>query len=85
MGRTTTPTYRIEFRPEGPMALTNMRWPREAGRPTAENLGKHVRLMLTSFQPGGVNEHVGPVRVTAAWIVHQATGTEVAKWTERNN
>jgi len=60
-------------------ALTQMEWrvTRDGnipgdGKPTEANLAKWVAVYNASFQPGGVNQHAGPLTIVSAKIVRQA-------------
>ena len=78
--------YRLEMQVPG-YHLTPMRWLVRAsgqfpgyGKPTNENLEKHVRAFEASTQEGGPNAHLGPTRVSKAKIIHQETGVVVAAY-----
>lgn len=79
MGRHYTPTYRIEITTDRPrIAETPWSWKPAYGRANATNLARFLAKTNESFAPGGVNEHAGPLTITSARLVHQATGTVVA-------
>jgi hypothetical protein len=86
MGRTSTPTYRVEIcgfslnLPRG-IGIGPTFWTREMGRPTAENLEKILRHYQASTLPGGANAHLGPQPLPAhAVIVRQSDATTVAEF-----
>ena len=86
MGRSTTPTYRVEYVTPG-FYIAPMAWRVKGygvipgcGKPTDENLRKDVLFFEKSCKPGGPNEHLGPMVVTSAKIVHQATDNIVATY-----
>ncbi len=79
MGRTTTPTFRVEIDGQ------RMAWDRRNGRPTDANLERFVLVYAKSHEAGGVNEHISKMfgRVpypTTARIVRQRNGATVASW-----
>lgn len=80
MGRTVTPTYRMEYWDQG--GHHQQAW---SGRPTNANLAKYIRAHIKSLKKGGVNYHVSlalkyiPVPHKAR-IVRQKTGDVVATW-----
>lgn len=79
MGRSTTPTYRIEFSPNS--RCSNMVWKREYGRPTDKNLALFIDELIISAEIGGVNAHLGGmIRPDWARIIHQQTGVVVANY-----
>lgn len=88
MGRSTTPAYRVEFETAAPIALTPMAWrvrddglAKGFGKPTDANLATFVEDLNASFDPGGVNEHVGQdAKATGARIVRQRDDQVVATW-----
>jgi hypothetical protein len=68
MGRSLTPTFRIEFAAKGfradaltmpiradSKAVSLMSWNKHYGRPTVANLDKWVQTMNDSFKAGGIN------------------------------
>lgn len=90
MGRTNTPTYRVEMeeRRTGSSnpAITRMAWDcRSKGRPTDPNLERYVLAHVDSLKAGGVNVHLSeslgfmPIPHSAR-IVRQSTGRVVASW-----
>ena len=81
MGRTTTPTFRVEI--DGRRMAWNHK---DSGRATDANLERFVIVYAKSHEADGVNEHIslslGHVPYpTTARIVRQATGATVASWT----
>lgn len=69
MGRSTTPTYRVEYKVDRGF-WTTAAWPTKfAGRPSGANLAKHVAVTEASTQPGGCNAHLGATKILAARIV----------------
>lgn len=78
MGRSITPTYRIEYRSlqDGNLKQT-LCWPK-GKRANAETLAEVVAKYNESFQPGGCNAHCGPLTITSAQVIHQETGRVVA-------
>lgn len=50
------------------------------GKPTDENLAKHVKVFEESTRPGGCNEHCGPMVVMNARVVDQDTGATLATY-----
>lgn len=89
MGRSTTPTYRIEV--TGGFRMTNMAWQMgrgfgvSYGKPTDANLAKLIQDMNESMAPGGVNGHLSagratPARITKAQVVRQSTDKVVATY-----
>lgn len=93
MGRSVTPTYRIEYSdndlPHGgrrPFAKSMCWNGKSYGRATLENLTRWRNKFNGSFERGGVNQHVSDaagyiVRVGSCRIVHQATNRIVATFT----
>ena len=91
MGRSTTPTFRVEYHdnPFAPVNLglgTCMAWDTKGwGRPTAANLEKWRNKMNESFAAGGCNEHVSDargyvVRISHARIVRQSNRDVVVEY-----
>lgn len=84
MGRSTTPTYRVEVIANKVFGL--FAWNgRQDGAATEANLEKWRQSYNTSFQVGGVN---GPrndddivVHISSAKLVRQSTGEVVAEVT----
>lgn len=84
MGRSYTPTYRVETK-ENPRTahISTTCWNvKSYGRPTQANVDKWRDAMNASFQPGGVNDHCnlpgGEVRhVRMARVVRQSSGEVV--------
>ena len=85
MGRSYTPTYRVEFdvQPAG-MTYTPSGWDsREHGRPSAAALERYVRTLNASVLRGGVNYDPAAKMIPRVWsarIVRQSTGEVVANW-----
>ena len=91
MGRSFTPTFRIETGPatcpgKATVVTSTHGWDAKSyGRPTKANLDKYALATIKSMHLGGCNEHIskgyGFIPVPA-WIkvVRQATGEVVAEW-----
>lgn len=81
MGRTTTPTYRIETT-EANGRTSKFAWRREYGKPTTENIAAYVDGFVKSCLPGGVNSHIAHLvaPTVAARIVRQSTDEVIATW-----
>jgi hypothetical protein len=75
MGRSYTPTFRVEYNGGAQMCWDSKR----DGRPTEANLDAWRDGYNASFQPGGVNGHLAGYRIGAARLVRQATGEVVAE------
>jgi hypothetical protein len=83
MGRSATPTHRVEST-VNVGSIMPMAWNcKQNGRATEDNLEKWRRDYNESFQPGGVN---GPrngtdviLHISSARLVHQSTGRIVAE------
>ena len=94
MGRSTTPTFRVEFTKTYKLSgFNHMAWystdgPNRTGygKPTEANLAKLIKHMNQSYQPGGANAHLQragqdrPSSITEARIVRQSTGKVVATY-----
>jgi hypothetical protein len=92
MGKSTTPTFRIEYSERGqerPNLVTTqntMSWSsRQHGKPTAENLRIYVMKYAKSLEAGGCNEHISQAlgRIpypSAMWIIRQSNNSVVASW-----
>ena len=87
MGRSTTPTYRVEYVTPG-FYMTPMAWRVKAigvipgyGKPNDENLRKDVLFFEKSCEPGGPNAHLGRMTVSSAKVTHQFSGEVVATYT----
>ena len=85
MGRSVTPTFRLELTVPGHM-LTPMGWSVRKqygipgnGQPTIKNLAKWVADFEQSCRDGA-NKHIGPLQVYHAQIVRQSTGKVMAIW-----
>ena len=81
MGKTITPTYRLEMWDNG--HKSQMAW---SGRPSNKALAKWIQRYIKSLQKGGVNYHIslgkGYIPVPhKARIVRQKTGEVVSTWT----
>ena len=85
MGRSVTPTYRVEVRLNTGY-MTPSAWNcKQDGRPTEANLEKWRKELNASFQPDGVN---GPrndtdtvIHIISAKIIRQRTGEVVSETT----
>jgi hypothetical protein len=77
MGRSTTPTFRIDYTCAG-THMTSTAWGpsqrKHVGRANEANLKVEVDGFLASCEPGGVNDHL-KVIILEARLVHQPTGT----------
>ncbi len=86
MGRSVTPTYRVELVCMG-CTMTPAAWRVRPhyqipgnGKPTLKNLDKYVRDLEKSMEPGGVNAHLGIHPIVEAKIIHQFSGEVAAHW-----
>jgi hypothetical protein len=77
MGRVLTPRYRVAVTVAGPHRFTPFAWQPEYGRPNAGNLAAFVRKLEASCEPGGANEHLGPVKVLVAQLSFNRPGGDV--------
>lgn len=78
MGRTVTPTYRLDFTVND-WYITPQGWDgRRYGRPTNQSLRRWIADFEASTQPGGANAHLGPLTVRSAWVTRQATHERMA-------
>ena len=80
MGKTVTPTYRLEIYERA--RRSSMAW---SGKPSQAALAKYIRRYIKSLQKGGVNYHIslslGHIPIpTKARIVRQKTGDVVTTW-----
>jgi len=91
MGRSTTPTYRVELRVHGAQQ-TPQAWhvrgqygAKGYGKPTLPNLHEWVVGLEMSCLPGGVNAQVyegfGYCPILSATIIRQRDGEVMAEWT----
>ena len=84
MGRSYTPTYRLET--TGGDFGTNLGWDSSKGQPTSDNIGKYLMALSRSTHIGGCNEHLSKAlgRIgnlpKSARIIRQSTGCVVAEW-----
>jgi hypothetical protein len=79
MGKTTTPTYRIEyFTAEDGNLKQTLCWPK-GKKATAANLEDVRKTYNESFKVGGCNAHCGPLTITSMTLVHQESGRVVAR------
>lgn len=83
MGRSTTPTHRVEFgivlANGKPVRHTPAGWDsKRCGRPTDANLALYVEALEASTKPGECNEHLGRTTVHTAQIIRQANGEREA-------
>ena len=88
MSRSITAPYRIEYTCSTG-GITNGSWfVRTHGRfpgmgqPNVQMLKMHLYYLQKSFEPGGCNDHCGPVKITGARIVDQRTGEVRANWSD---
>lgn len=87
MGRSTTPTFRIEFAKvvaDGKsVSYTSQGWnSKYSGRPTDASLAEFVDGSEKSTMPGGVNEHLGATTIGYAKVVRQSNDETVAEYGE---
>ena len=84
MGRSVTPTYRVEIESTPDCHMTAAIWRKEYGRPTEANIKVYVEKFNESLKPGGCNEHIGKAhpesRMLGATIVRQADGKVMASY-----
>jgi hypothetical protein len=80
MGRSITPTYRIEFRLAGSYWTPSGWNVKRDGRPTDERLAQYVADLEASTREGGVNAHLGEQVVLSAKVVRQSSGEIVASY-----
>lgn len=80
MGRSVTPTYRIEFRIAGSYWTPSAWNVKRDGRPTEDRLAQYVNDLEASTREGGVNAHLGEQVVLSAKVVRQSTGEVVASY-----
>lgn len=77
------PTFRLEMTVT-PGAVTTMFWRTNTkygyGRPNAKNLAAYVSKFEEASLPGGVNAHIGSIKVVSARIVRQKTNEVVATY-----
>jgi hypothetical protein len=87
MGRTVTPTYRVELTlASGCWRATPEAWRRHYGRPTVANLARFVAAHNASMAPGGANAHLSAEHaIIGATIVRQSTGQRVAEYYGRGD
>jgi hypothetical protein len=82
MGKSITPTFRVEMKLLGSAPVV-CSWPtKHVGRPSDTTLAQYVRDFENSTMPGGVNEHLGAEFVDSAVVIRQATGEVVATYTQ---
>lgn len=86
MGRSFTPTYRIEYTAKNFGGSSAVGWQKHYGRASAKNLARYCELTNESFLAGGCNAHVSEMlgcnaKITGARLVHQFSGDVVATWT----
>lgn len=80
MGKTITPTYRLEMYERG--HRSSMAW---RGKPSNKALAKWIHKYIQSLKVGGVNQHLSlskgymPIP-NRAHILRQRTGEVVAFW-----
>lgn len=78
MGRVTTPTFFVRM-VVSRGSLTPEAWRTNLyGKPTEANLAKFVRELEASFEPGGANDHIQPMKVLSAQILRSADRCVVA-------
>lgn len=88
MGRSTTPTFRLEILGHtGNFSMTNGAWNVQRrngcpgdGQPSTESLDRYVTSFEASLRPGGSNAHLGIFSLTSCQIVRQSSGDVVATW-----
>lgn len=83
MGRSTTPTYRVEVTANKPIGF--FAWNRRDGLANEVNLELWRQSYNESFQVGGVNGPINDddiiVHISSAKLVRQSTGEVVAEVT----
>lgn len=83
MGRSVTPTFRVELHVLGSV-YTPQAWPtKHAGRPSDATLKAYVEEFEASTRSGGVNAHLGEEFVMDAKVVRQSNGEVVATYVNR--
>ena len=85
MGRSVTPTYRIEYTAKNYSGTSMVGWQKHNGRATSKNLARYCDAMNGSFESGGCNEHISKslgytAKITGARLVHQFSGDVIATW-----
>lgn len=92
MGRTFTPTYRIEMQGSTAACWRTKDYGqmRGHGQPTAANLTAYVNAFVNSQMAGGPNEHIRealgkPIVPTWARIVRQSDNRVMAMFYRDNN
>ena len=88
MGRSTTPTYRLEILGHtGKFTMTNSAWNVRSrygapgdGKPSTESLDRYVTSFEASLRSGECNAHLGIFSLTSCQIVRQSSGKVVATW-----
>lgn len=85
MGKSTTPTYRMQIR-LATGVLTPVIWNVRSstnnpgkGKPTKKNLDKYVRDLEQSTIDGP-NKHLGNIKVESAEIINQFTDEVMVTW-----
>lgn len=83
MGRTTTPTFRLEMQDANPYHnYSGQRWDtKNAGRPNDANLAKDIAHFEASTREGGCNAHLGEITITKATVIRQSNNEVVATYT----
>jgi hypothetical protein len=80
MGRTVTPTFRVEMFVPG-WHITAAVWDcKRQGRPSDKTLAADVASFEASTLPGGANAHLGFTVVQRARIIRQSTNEIVAEY-----
>lgn len=78
MGKSITPTYRIEMKVSRGV-VTPAAWPtKHLGRPTEDTLRQYVQVWEDSTKDGGCNSHLGFTFIREAKVYRQGTGECVA-------
>lgn len=85
MGRTITPTFRVEYLAvrlrDGRRFRQSQAWPtKHAGRPSDDTLAGFVEVHEASTAPGGVNAHLGHELISEARVIRQSSGAVVAAY-----
>lgn len=83
MGRSVTPTFRVET--TGTIGMTPACWNTKSyGRPSEKTAREYVEKFNESLEPGKCNEHIRKAypnaRMTGAKIIRQSTGEVVASY-----
>jgi len=82
MGKSITPTFRIEFYTVG-CHFTPAGWSKHHGRPSVYSLKAYLEAMNKAMEPGGCNEHIRKdypmAKVTGGRLIRQSDNTVKAE------